>query len=42
MRATDIGSIRHFNGTDAQARFGIGHGSGVIYVLSITNANRKP
>lgn len=42
MRAADIASIRHYNGTDAQARFGIGHGSGVVFVTSVAQGARQP
>jgi hypothetical protein len=35
-------SARHINGVDAQARFGIGHGAGVIYVLTLNSAGRNP
>jgi hypothetical protein len=29
-----VGTIRHFNGVDASARWGLDHGAGVIQVLS--------
>ncbi|MEO7456429.1 MAG: hypothetical protein ABIY52_09220 [Gemmatimonadaceae bacterium] len=37
LRPADIYNIRRINGVDAQARFGIGHGAGVIYVSTIGN-----
>lgn len=36
IRPADIYSIRRINGVDAQARFGIGHGSGVLYITTMT------
>lgn len=38
MSALDVYSIRRISGPDAQARFGIGHSSGVIYVSTSPNA----
>lgn len=37
---TDVESIRHYNGMDASARWGLDHGQGVIYVT--TTAARQP
>lgn len=39
IRAGDVYSIRRINGVDASARFGIGHGSGVLYVSSVAARN---
>jgi hypothetical protein len=41
MSPNDIYSIRRINGVDAQARFGIGHGAGVLYV-STMSSRAKP
>ena len=42
IRPAELWSARRINGIDAQARFGIGHGAGVIYVLTVTNKGRNP
>jgi hypothetical protein len=34
VSTVDVAYIRYYNGTDASARWGPGHGSGVIYVAS--------
>jgi hypothetical protein len=40
IRPADIYTIRRINGVEAQGRFGIGHGAGVLYVTTITNRGR--
>jgi hypothetical protein len=40
IRAGDVYSIRRINGVDAQARFGIGHGSGVIFVSTVSSQSK--
>lgn len=40
IRPGDISSIRRINGVDAQARFGIGHGAGVIFISTISGRNQ--
>ena len=42
IRPADVYSIRRINGVDAQARFGIGHSGGVLYVSSITMRAKSP
>jgi hypothetical protein len=42
MRPTDVYNVRRINGIDAQARFGIGHSAGVIYVSSVTMRSKSP
>ena len=42
IRPSDVYSIRRINGVDAQARFGIGHSGGVLYVSSITQRAKSP
>jgi hypothetical protein len=42
IRPAELYSARRINGVDAQARFGIGHGAGVIYVLTLNSAGRNP
>ena len=42
IRPSDVYSIRRINGVDAQARFGIGHTGGVLYVSSITMRAKSP
>ena len=42
IRPSDVYSIRRINGVDAQARFGIGHSGGVLYVSSITMRAKSP
>ena len=42
MRPADVYNIRRINGIDAQARFGIGHSAGVIYVSSVTMRAKSP
>jgi hypothetical protein len=41
IHLSEVYSVRRMNGTEAQGRFGIGHSSGVIYVLTLANAGRK-
>lgn len=36
----DIYSIRRISGVDAQARFGIGHGAGVLYVSTLSTRSK--
>jgi hypothetical protein len=36
IRPADIYTIRRINGVDAQARFGIGHSSGVLFITTMT------
>ncbi len=40
IRAGDIYSLRRINGVDAQARFGIGHGAGVIYISTVSSRSQ--
>lgn len=43
IRAADVYSIRRYNGTEAQARFGVGHAAGALVVSTMTNGqNTKP
>jgi hypothetical protein len=42
IRPGDVYNVRRINGIDAQARFGIGHSAGVIYVSSITMRAKSP
>jgi hypothetical protein len=42
IRPADVYSIRRINGVDAQARWGIGHGSGVLFVSSVTQRAKSP
>ena len=42
IRPSDVYSIRRINGVDAQARFGIGHSGGVLYVSSVTMRAKSP
>jgi len=42
IRPADVYSIRRINGIDAQARYGIGHSAGVIYVSTVTFRNKTP
>ncbi|MEP6621796.1 MAG: hypothetical protein ABJE47_20885 [bacterium] len=41
ISSATIYSIRRIRGTDAQARWGIGHGAGVLYVLSLAHKDTK-
>ncbi|MES2176772.1 MAG: hypothetical protein V4550_02815 [Gemmatimonadota bacterium] len=41
MRASEIYSIRRYSGTEASGRFGIGHSAGVIFVSSVTYAQKS-
>jgi hypothetical protein len=40
IRPLDVYSVRRINGVDAQARFGIGHGAGVLYVSTLTSRSK--
>jgi hypothetical protein len=40
IRPADIYNVRRINGVDAQARFGIGHSAGVIYVSTLTTRSK--
>ena len=42
IRPSDVYSIRRINGVEWQARFGIGHSGGVLYVSSITLRAKSP
>ena len=42
IRPADVYSIRRINGIDSQARFGIGHSAGVIYVSTLTMRAKSP
>jgi len=42
LHANELWSVRRINGIDAQARFGIGHGAGVIYVTTLSSKGRVP
>ncbi len=42
IRPNDVYNVRRINGIDAQARFGIGHSAGVIYVSSVTMRAKSP
>lgn len=42
IRPGDVYSVRRINGVDAQARFGIGHGAGVLFVSSVTMRTKSP
>ncbi|MDB4912973.1 MAG: hypothetical protein JWM95_617 [Gemmatimonadetes bacterium] len=42
IRSADVYSIRRYNGTEAQARFGIGHSAGAIVVSTMTNGQKTP
>jgi hypothetical protein len=42
IRPADVYSIRRINGIDAQARYGIGHSAGVIYVSTVTFRGKTP
>jgi hypothetical protein len=42
IRPADVYSIRRINGIDAQARFGIGHSAGVLYVVTVTFRGKAP
>ena len=42
IRPSDVYSIRRINGVDAQARFGVGHSGGVLYVSSVTMRAKSP
>jgi hypothetical protein len=42
VRPSELWSVRRINGIDAQGRFGIGHGAGVIYVLTLSSKDRNP
>lgn len=42
IRPADVYSVRRINGVDAQARFGIGHGAGVLFVSSVTQRAKSP
>ena len=42
IRPADVYSVRRINGVDAQARFGIGHSGGVLYVSSVTMRAKSP
>jgi hypothetical protein len=42
IRPGDVYSVRRINGIDAQARFGIGHGAGVLFISSVTMRSKSP
>jgi hypothetical protein len=42
IRPADIYSIQRINGVDAQARFGIGHSAGVLFISSIARQQQQP
>jgi hypothetical protein len=42
IRPGDVYSVRRINGIDAQARFGIGHGAGVLFISSVTMRAKSP
>ncbi len=42
LHPAELYSARRINGIDAQARFGIGHSAGVIYVLTLSSKDRTP
>ena len=42
IRPLDVYSIRRYNGTEAQARFGIGHSAGAIVVSTMVNGQKTP
>jgi hypothetical protein len=42
IRPAELWSVRRINGIDAQGRFGIGHGAGVIYVVTVGGKDRAP